>query len=284
MHLAAHHPTVFAAAAPSVGWVDPATTSLNYFPYFGSTTEHSVPWEQWNDQAWLIANRQAVPPIIYTFGKDDPIVSAAAYPNLLAETERTRKAYFARWQNTGHSQFYLTENADVMRFKLNEAYPAFAAAGNSDSFAAQEGQRNVGLDWSSALHSLGGGTGIADTAANFAMSFKSLNSDTTANVTIRNAQSFVLAPGEQVSWWNLPANGGAPIQAGIVAADSGAVVTMNVAILAAGNRLVLARGTDGSNNPPNVPPGPPAPPLPPPPPVLAAPGPATNLRITRGTN
>jgi hypothetical protein len=201
-----------------------------------------------------------VPPIVYTFGKDDPIVSAAAYPNLLAETERTRRAYFARWQNTGHAQFYLTGNADYMRFKLNEAYPAFAAASSSDAFSAQEGQRNVQLDWSSALHDLGAGTGISDNATTFAMSFLSLNGDGSANVTIRNTQAFRPLGGEQVSWWNIPAAGGSPLQSGVAVVDTAGLVTVNIAILANGNRLVLAKDVDGSNNPPDVPPGPPAPP------------------------
>ena len=257
MHFAYHHPTLFAAAAPTIGWVDPVSTSLNYAPYFGSPIESGLAWNDWEDQAWLVAQRPQLPPIVYTFGKDDPILSAAAYPKLLEQTEAARQAYFAMWRNTGHSSFYLLDNADYHRFKSNEAYPAFSAAGNSDAFTAQEGQRNVQLDWSSALHNLGPGTGVTDTDEVFAMSFKSLSGDTTASVTIRNTQAFKLTPGTQVRWWNVPQSDGAAIQSGVATADSDGLITVSLQILGFGNRLKIARGADAGE--PGAAPGEPAP-------------------------
>jgi S-formylglutathione hydrolase FrmB len=259
MHLAYHYPKFFASAVSSIGWPDPSHGGLPFDAFYAERVENGVLWKDWNDQRWLVENRSPLaPPIIYTFAKDDNILSAAAYPDLLTATEQKKNAHVAKWMNVGHNQFYLNNNASWDRFKVNEAYPAFANASNSDAVSAPEGQRNQYLDWSSALHSLGLATEIADTASSFGMTFLSLVGDATADVTIRNAQSFLPVPGETVTWTNALQTGGTQLETGIAVADSNGLVTIRLQIRSAGNRLTVRRASG-----------------------LTPPAPPSNLRIIR---
>ena len=243
MHLAYHYPTVFASAAPTIGWVDPTTTrgNLPYEPFLGMRVENGQLWEEWVDQRWLVEHRSPLkPPIIYTFAKDDNILPPTGYPPLFTATEANKDAYIAKWQNGGHNAFFLSGAASWARYKSNEAYPAFANSTNSDPLSATQGQRNLNLDWSSALNSHGVGTDISDSSTAFSMSFKSLTLDASADVTIRNAQAFVPAAGEVVTWTNaLPS--GTVIESGSATANASGLVTMRLQIRAAGNRLTLRR-------------------------------------------
>jgi hypothetical protein len=171
---------------------------------------------------------------------------------MLAKSEQFKRAYFAKWQNGGHNFFWLDQNASFARFRLNEAYPAFAAATTSDDTGSVvEGQRNTYLDWSSSLHDLGGGTAIVDTANTFAMSFKSLSTDQTATVTLRNLQLFYLRPSEVVSWTNAAQAGGATLQSGTAQADAQGLLTLTgLQIKAAGSRLTLTCQTCSGPPPP----------------------------------
>jgi hypothetical protein len=243
MHVAMHNPTLFAAAAASIAWVGPSswgnwTAFANNPPVDTASGPH---WGDWQDGAWMVANAQGnLPPVIHTFRTDDNIIPPAHYPDLLQKSETYKRAYIARWQLGGHNIYWLDGGASFARFRLNEAYPAFANASNSDAISATEGQRNVNLDWSSSLHDLGAGTQIVDTANSFAMSFKSLTANATANVTVLNVQSFYLRPSEVVSWTNSAQSGGATLQSGTVQADAQGLLTIpSLQITAAGNRLTL---------------------------------------------
>jgi Putative esterase len=251
MHLAYHFPQFFAAAAASIGWTDPTTTrgQLTYEEFLGQRVENGQLWDNWVDQRWLVENRSPLtPPIIYTFAKDDPILRATGYPPLLTATETQKNAYIAQWKNVGHHTFYLSGAASWARYKRNEAYPAFANSTNSDPVTVQEGQRNLNLDWSSSLNSHGTGTQIVDTSGTFSMSFKSLTTDATADITIRNAQAFRPIAGETVTWTNaLPT--GAAIESGTTTADANGLVTTRLQIRAAGNRITLRRPGGGVTAP-----------------------------------
>jgi dienelactone hydrolase len=243
MHVAYHFPQLFASAAASIGWPDPTTTrgSLRYEDFLGQRVENGELWDSWVDQRWLVEHRSPLAvPIIYTFAKNDPILPAVGYPPLLTATETYKDAYIAKWQDVGHNTFYLSGAASWARYKRNEAFPAIANSTNSDPVSAQQGQRNLNLDWSSALNSLGAGTQIADTGATLAMSFRSLTSDAVADVTIRNAQSFTPAPGETITWTNAQASG-AIIESGTAVANAAGLVSVRVQIRASGNRLTLTR-------------------------------------------
>jgi dienelactone hydrolase len=255
MHVAMHNPTLFAAAAASIPWVGPTAwgnwTSFANNPPVDSASGQL--WGNWQDGAWMAEHFDGnLPPIIHTFRKDDNVIPPNAYPNMLAKSETFKRAYFAKWQNGGHNFFWLDNNASFARFRLNEAYPAFAAATTSDDTAAVvEGQRNTYLDWSSSLHDLGGGTAIVDTANNFAMSFKSLSADQTATVTLRNLQLFYLRPSEVVAWTNAAQSGGQTLQSGTAQADGQGLLTLTaLQIKAAGNRLTLTCQTCSGPPPP----------------------------------
>jgi dienelactone hydrolase len=237
LRIALRNPTVFAAAASSISYGSPG--EWGDWSGFTGKSVGAVLWDNWENATWLINNTNATTPIVHTYRKDDNIIPQTGKPSLLAATEAKHLPYIARWQNGGHNVFWLTGNADFLRFKLNEAYPAFSAASSSDNATTvQEGQRNAQLDWSSSLHSLGAGTAISDTSSSFAMSFTSLSSDQTATVTFRNTQAFHPTSGQNVTWSNV-ANS-TTIQSGNVTADAQGLVTITgVQVKAAGNRVTL---------------------------------------------
>jgi predicted esterase len=258
LHVAMHYPGVFAAAAASLAWVGP--TSWGNWTAFANNppvdTASGPRWANWQDGAWMAANAQNnLPPIIHTFRSDDPIIPPTAYPDFIQKNETNKRAYIAHWQPGGHTIYWLDANASFARFRLNEAYPAFASASNSDSTAVlTTGQRNQNLDWSSSLHDLGAGTQIVDSANSFAMSFKSLSGDATADVTVLNAQAFYLRPSEAVSWTNSAQAGGATLQSGTAQADArGRLTIPALRITAAGNRLSLTCQTCAGPPPPRPP-------------------------------
>jgi hypothetical protein len=254
MHVAMHYPGLFAAAAASIAWVGPTswgnwTAFANNPPVDTSTGPH---FNDWLDGAWMSVNYQGnLPPIIHTFRTDDNIIPPTHYPDYIQKAETYKRAYVAHWQLGGHQIYWLDNNASFTRYRLNEPYPAFANASNSDATSVSEGQRNQNLDWSSSLHDLGTGTQIVDSATSFAMTFKSTASDATANVSILNAQSFYLRSGELVSWTNKTQSGGTTLQSGTAQADAQGVLTIPaLQITAAGNRLSLTCQTCAGPPPP----------------------------------
>lgn len=254
MHVAMHYPSLFAAAAASIAWVGPSswgnwTSFANNPPVDTASGPH---WGDWQDGAWMAVNATGkLPPIIHTFRTDDSIIPPSHYPDFIQKNETYKRGYVARWQLGGHNIYWLDNNASIARYRLNEAYPAFASASNSDATSATEGQRNQNLDWSSSLHDLGTGTQIVDAANNFAMSFKSLSGNATANVTVLNVQSFYLRPSEVVSWTNTTQTGGTTLQSGTAQADAQGLLTIpSLTITAAGNRLTLTCQTCSGPPPP----------------------------------
>ena len=247
LHLVSHYPTVFASAAAVIGWVDPVSWGAWWdFESHPSVGTSSGPdWWDWQDLAWVIRQTTtALPPIIHTFRKDDQTIDESRYPEVLRQTESKRLSYVAQWQNGGHLSFWLSGAADYLRFRKDEAYPAFSAASNSDDFLRQQGQRNLHLDWSASLHDLIPGSSadeLVDTPTSVAMSFKSLTGDATAQVTLRNLQRFVLAPNETVSWTNATQANGQLLESGTAQADAQGLLTLALQITAAGNRLLVTR-------------------------------------------
>jgi hypothetical protein len=255
LHLAYHYPRFFAGATTSVGWID-VDAGYGYqdgvvgprgstFPVNSSTGPAA--WD-WQDMNWLVnSGTTLLPPIAHTFRKDDPAVGNQNYPSLLRATEEKKFPLIADWKNGGHSGYTIGGVADLYRFRTDEAYPAIANATSSVAFEAQEGQRNVFIDWSSSLHDLFPASttdAIVDTGDLFTMTFQSLNgTDINAQITIRNAQHFYVTPGTSVDWENRDFTNSQVISSGRVLADSNCLVTVGLRILARGNQLVLRCST-----------------------------------------
>lgn len=240
MHLASHYPTLFASAMAQIGWPNmDAWGGSAEFPPGTRVGDASGPLvTDYQNIAWMAAHT-TLSPIIHAFNKDDPAINESSYPETIAAFERFHQPFMAQWKNGGHAQYPVPDQWDYLRFKSDEAYPAFANASTSDALEVQEGQRNAHLDWSSAVHSLGDGTGIVDTPQSFSMTFAAAR-DATADVTIRNAQQFRPPAGETIEWRNVAQDSGQVLQSGSVAADAAGLVTVRVQIRAAKSRLTLS--------------------------------------------
>lgn len=247
MTLARHMPDLFAAAAASLGWVDPFVYQYlkpdsGWPEYLNKPVDRSngVRWNQWMDQVWLVKNATVPLPMRYVFSKNDTSVPPLRYPELFEALEAAKFPYAAGWNDGNHVQSSVLDTNtawDWGRFRKNEAVPAFAKASNNDAYESALGQRNGFLDWGSSLHPLG--EAMIDTQGTFAISLKSLRGDATADVTIRNAQQFQLTPGQSVSWQNVRQDSRALLQSGVTTADAKGLVTLRVEIKETGNRLTL---------------------------------------------
>jgi hypothetical protein len=240
MHLASHYPKLFAAALAQIGWLDmEAWGGSAEYPSgtrVGGATGPLV--TDYENLAWMAAHG-TLSPIVHAFNKDDPAIKEAGYPEAMTTFERFHQPFMAQWKNGSHAEYQVPDQWDFMRFRSDEAHPAFANASTSDPVGVQEGQRNGQLDWSSALHSLGDGTEIVDTPQSFSMTLSGAV-DATADITIRNAQQFHPPAGETIEWRNVAQESGQQLQSGSVAADPSGLVTIRVQIRASKNRLTLS--------------------------------------------
>jgi hypothetical protein len=250
MHIAAHHGELFAAAEAAIGMVN--DNAWNAEPNNNTVPGAAVGGPtiaQYRDLAYQAAQQPLIP-IIHTPNQNDGTVNPAAYPAVLAILEAYHQPYAAQWRNLNHGQFSMETDYpqwNMRRFKKNEAYPAFGNAGTSnkpESVAAwgagstdPNGQRNGTLDWSSELHPIG--DPIEDTVNTFRITVKSVSVDTSADVTIRNAQQFRPEAGQRVDWRN-ESQAGQVLQSGSAIADGQGLVTVRLQIIAAGNRLTLS--------------------------------------------
>lgn len=219
MHFAARNADLIAAASVAIGWVD-VNSGLNYSPMTGETmVGNARTFNQEADQAYLVANETLMPPIMYFYGSNDGTVSPNAYPALFTAYE-TKNTFFwaAEWMAIGHTTNYLGSQfnwasginsavaLDVLRFKLNESYPAISSASSNDSPGTSgsltaAGQINRYIDWHSSLRSITGGSAITDTSTAYGISLISTRgSSFTADVTIQNTQSFNPTGGQAVNW------------------------------------------------------------------------------------
>lgn len=241
MHMAAHYPELFAAAAVSVGWPVPYGVNSGVWAREGWDLNMRVgsadgpTWANAEDLRWS-ASQHALPPITHTFRKDDVMAPPTFYPDVLTELERYHQTFASQWMNGGHNAFFLEGAWGIGRFKTDEAYPAFARATDSTAVAAPEGQRNLNLDWGSSLHPIG--EPIEDVTDRFGITLRSLATDVTADVTIRNVQHFRPMPGDVVGW-RTDAADGRTLRSGSVVADAQGLVTMSVPITTSGNRVTL---------------------------------------------
>jgi protein involved in polysaccharide export with SLBB domain len=234
MRVAAHNPTIFAAAAASIGWINDDAWQSNA-PGNATTKvrDNSGPtWANHQNMAWL-ASQGALPPIIHTFNKDDATIEPDDYPATLTALETYKQPFAAQWRDGNHSEFYLTGAWDYTRFLKNEAYPCFGSSTNSDSVSDQEGQRNKSLDWHSSRRSITGGSAIVDSSGSFGMSLISLAGSVTADVTIRNQQTFTNLPGASVAWADGTGSGNVTVNA------DGSITVPGVTIGTSAVRLTL---------------------------------------------
>jgi hypothetical protein len=225
MHCAAHNPTFFAAGNCSIGWFDstaysgsnPGTTTGKTVYGLGSIT-----WENWQNQKWMADNGYPMPPIVYTFNKDDGTVAPYPYMAGLPALESAKACYAARWRDGNHGAFYIdgtfpffgvsADGWNIARFRSDESYPAFGNSTNSDAIGTitnphnatgdpgNAGQRNRNLDWHSSRHGITGGSAISDAAGGYSISLISLSGAATCDVTIRNTQAFRPASGARITY------------------------------------------------------------------------------------
>lgn len=243
MHMASHYPTLFAAADVSIGFIDASAWSgAGLIAPTGAVDVPGLPtWGHYEDLAALAADGIDLPPISHTFNKDDAYVNTAHYPAALTAFETNHVAFCAEWRPGNHAGFTIAgTNCDLLRWRKNEAYPAFGNASTSDPVSAPStGQRNARLDFGSSLHPVG--AAIVDTSTDFGITLKSLTVDATADVTPRNTQAFHPQAGSQVSWLAGSAGGL------VTVAPNGLVTVPAVPIPAAGVRLTL---TASAGSPP----------------------------------
>lgn len=213
MHFAAMNGDLIAAASVSIGWVDTQSGAIDFSPYVGELMIGGETYNHTADQTWLMANRSNIPPIMYWWGSDD---FEPAYPTLLAAAATAKVFYAAQWAAIGHTTRYLgsqysdspmtaAPNLDVLRFKLNESYPAVTSASTDDSpgtpsSRTASGKINHYIDWQSSLRTVTGGSAITDTSTNYGISLISTGSSFTATVTIRNTLNFNPNSGQTVNW------------------------------------------------------------------------------------
>jgi len=251
MHVAAHHGDLYAAAEASIGmvnddaWIpDPNNTSVHVNSADGETIA------QYRDLAYQ-ATQKALVPIIHSPNQNDSTVNASAYPAALKTFESHHQPYAVQWKALNHGEFTMRGEYpqwDFRRFKKNEAYPAFANAGTSDTLEKlarwttgsndPNGQRNGTLDWGSELHAID--DPIEDTVNGFGITLKSVSVNTSADVTIRNTQQFRPKAGQRVEWRNELPGGAGNAQSGSTVADAQGLVTVCLQSTAGGNRLTLS--------------------------------------------
>jgi hypothetical protein len=209
-------------------------------------TDHQLAWAEWGNVNVSVKQARSLPPALYGWGTDDthpPCIFAEA----TQATEAARQAVFSTWVlNGGHGNTGVTVGPErsplYLRFKSNEAYPAFSYVSNNDVVTnmTSSGQHNLTIDWQSALHALPGAQEISDNISEFGMSLKALTRDATAELTIRNAQRFRPKAGQSVNWRNESQQTGQVLQSGSVVADAQGLVTVRLQITAGGNRLTLS--------------------------------------------
>ncbi len=246
-HIASHHPELFAAGFMGVGWVTDEAWGVT--PNASTTHVNSVGGPMLSDYQSLAVQSAlgAMPPIVHAFGSTDGTIAPDDYPAAFTAFETNHQPYAAQWKVGGHDLYNMAIDYpqwDYTRFVMNEAYPAFGNASTSDTFvytrSSSAGQRNGTLDWGSELHTIG--APIEDTVNSFGITLRSVSVDTSADVTIRNAQQFLPEAGQRVEWRN-ESQTGQMLQSGSVVADRQGLVTLRLQITAGGNRLTLSCGS-----------------------------------------
>lgn len=258
MHIAAHYNNIYAAVAASTGMVN--DNMYQAFP--NNTTVHvgdgSGPTiYQYRDLAHQATLRRLTP-TIHTPNINNTFVNSGDYPETTVVLETYHQPYAIQWKAGNLLAFVMSTDYpqwDFFRFRLNEAYPAFSHAANSDtpegtapwmgsSTADPLGQRNGLLNWDSEDYDLGGSDAdIVDQPDTFKITLESTASDTTSDVTIWNTQAFRPSVGASVAWVNHAGEtgAGATLGSGSVTVGSlGEVTVTAMDITAAGNRLTLS--------------------------------------------
>lgn len=257
--IGAHYPTVFAAVRSMTGPTDDDA----YAPETNNTTIHvgtsgGPTIYQYRDLQYQAAQRRFTP-TIHTPSYNNPFVHPDRYPAATTTFETYHQPYAIEWQAQTGGSFLMEINYPqwtIDRFKLNEAYPAFGNAGNSNVPAASgawnptstdvPGQRNGYLDWDSSLHDLGSGVGadLDDASTSFGITVKSTSGvNTVADVTIWNTQMFRPSVGASIAWQNKAGATGAGSQLGAGTLTVGALGEMTMSgldITSAGNRVTLS--------------------------------------------
>src|SRR5271166_6271915 len=198
-----------------------------------------------NTPAWLASNcADNVPFIMHSMGRNDTTTGIGSmWQNALTAMNAMVTCHYGQaftWNNGIHGTDpnpALEFSAYSNIFRKNVSYPAFTAfsmddnpcasgsPGNSCVIDYTQGACNTGSPGNSCHINLGWGWSILlDTSSQWSASITNAQitglNTATANLTPRNAQSFVASPGQTVNW---TATGN---QAGSVQADSYGLITI----------------------------------------------------------
>lgn len=250
MHIASHYPLLFAATETQIGWVD--NVSKPGFP--NDSTKHvntpSGPLlRDYMSMAYQAAHT-TLPMILHQFSAADTTINEQYYPVAIDAFETNHQPYQVEWMNTDHSAAGTQYTQwTMLRFKSNEAYPAFSSVATSTTVPAMPsatfGQRNGFVDWDSSLHDLSGGVAgdIYDKTWRFSITMRATSAlDTIGTVTIRNLQNYHPPIGSTILWSTKAGydGSGANIASGtIVVGANYALTVADITIKTTGMRLTF---------------------------------------------
>ncbi|NRA36961.1 MAG: hypothetical protein HRU15_02370, partial [Planctomycetes bacterium] len=219
------------------------------------------------DVSWMARNLldRDFPPFINTHGTKDYKYNMRMNRNVYYSFQETRRGIWGEWVNEGHGRGpygYDVVPGGYLRFVKNEVYPALSYASQDDDYGQFDddarlfvalsgeddplvfdnaGTMNGYIDWTSSLHDMGlSNDDLIDTAAMLVITMKSSRANTTADVTPRRVQHFIIQAGSLYDWKNEAVQGGAVIQSGSVVADQyGRVTVPGFQISQTGSRLII---------------------------------------------
>ncbi|MBL8028487.1 MAG: T9SS type A sorting domain-containing protein [Fibrobacteres bacterium] len=283
-----HYPGLFAAFAPTIGRMNyPESMFAERWGAvtLGLTARNGVQIYKWNNVGWILEYMRHVEmaPVIDMSGSKDNLHPFYTHSYFFDVMQKHHQGVWGRWLNIGHEngQYGRTvPGGGMLRFKLNEMFPAFsnATVGNSnygkvtqsDSFniaiaptnfvCDSAGWMNCQIDWSSSLHRLSyAGDSLIDSNDSLRILFTSTLLDTPAvpieslrvDITPRRLQKFKGFPGALIDWKNIDVATNTVIESGRIAADSLSIMTVpQFLVKKTGNRLLMTKagGTDTEKN------------------------------------
>ncbi len=213
-------------------------------------------WDWMNHQQQLIerrGDRMAI--LMLAHGKKDTVVDWATQGAPMASVfNKASVAYSTRYvADAAHSWLGFTGvnkpmfgfGADInfpWRYPLSLSFPAIAnASGSGPLQPGNTGDNNYNLDIEWATPHTSFAKSIVDQPGRYEVSIRSKSKSQTADVTPRNSQKFIVAPGEQCGWTAVDSNKSKTVGSGTVVADADGLVTISQVLITPkrGTRLVI---------------------------------------------
>jgi hypothetical protein len=240
--------------------------------------EHAVPLQPYNGTGvwnWMnhrqqIADRRGddMAFLMFGHGKDDDIIDwatqgqpfiAAVNQAGVGFTAEQRGDWGHNWMSFGfanHDMF--TQGYGDLGdwiFRSDFSFPGISNATASGDLVPQptgDDFYNLDIDWATPWNPFH--DSIVDSADHYEISLRSRDGNQTADITLRNLQSFVTPAGSQVSWSNIDTDTGLAVQSGTVVADQFGLVTIPAFQISAGgiNRLILNVESVPAADPPTI--------------------------------